>query len=59
VRRNTLKVHKEIGVCMIKEIDGLHIERTISADMIPLVPGFEQSHLLLDIQATTFHILLN
>ena len=56
MRRNTLKVHKEIGVCMIKEIDGLHIERTISADMILLVQGFEQSHLLLDNQVTTFHI---
>ena len=44
---------------MIKEIDGLRIERTISADMILLVQGFEQSHLLLDIQVTTFHILLN
>jgi hypothetical protein len=40
VRRNRLKVHKEIGVCMIKEIDGLHIERTISADMILLATGF-------------------
>jgi hypothetical protein len=39
---------------MIKEIDGLHIERTISADMILLVQGFEQSHLLLDIQVTTY-----
>ena len=59
MRRNTLKVHKEIGVCMIKEIDGPHIERTISADMILLVQGFGQSHLLLDIQVTAFHILLN
>jgi hypothetical protein len=59
VRRNTLEVYKEIGVRMIKEIDGLHIERTISADMILLVQGFEQPHLLLDIQVTTFHILLN
>jgi hypothetical protein len=30
--------------------------RTISADMIVLVQGFGQSHLLLDIQVTTFHI---
>ena len=49
MRRNTLKVHKEIGVCMMKEKDGPHIERTISADMILLIQGFEQSHLLLDI----------
>jgi hypothetical protein len=34
---------------MIKEKDGPHIERTISADMILLIQGFEQSHLLLDI----------
>jgi hypothetical protein len=27
--------------------------------MILLVQGFGQSHLLLDIQVTTFHILLN
>ena len=33
--------------------------RIISADMILLVQGFGQSYLLLDIQVTTFHILLN
>ena len=49
MRRNTLKVYEEIGVCMIKEKDGPHIERTILADMILLIQGFEQSHLLLDI----------
>ena len=59
MRRNTLKVHKEVGVCIIKEIGGPHIERTISADMILLVQGFGQSYLLLDIQVTAFHILLN
>lgn len=33
--------------------------RIISADMILLVQGFGRSHLLLDIQVTTFRILLN
>ena len=59
MRRNTLKVHKEVGVSIIKEIDGPHPERTISADMILLVKGFGQSYLLSDIHMTTFHILLN
>jgi hypothetical protein len=44
---------------MIKEIDGLQEERTISADMILLIQGFEQSHLLPDIHMTVFHRLLD